>query len=134
MLVTLPSEGMTLFLQPATKVLLAVSMMQFPALWYFLFPLSTVRLVRLSQQAKTPPSMLVTLSGIVMDVRLEHSQKAESPMLVTLLGIVMDARLEQRAKAEEPMLVTLSGIVMDVRLEQPEKAESPMQRVPSLIA
>ncbi len=33
MLVTLPSLGITLFLHPTIKVLVAVSMMQFPALW-----------------------------------------------------------------------------------------------------
>ena len=33
MLVTLPSIGITLLLHPAIKILLAVSMMQFPALW-----------------------------------------------------------------------------------------------------
>ncbi len=33
--------------------------------------------------------MLVTLSGIVIDVKLEQSEKAQSPMLVTLSGIVV---------------------------------------------
>ena len=33
MLVTLPSVGIILFLQPKTRFLLAVSIKQFPALW-----------------------------------------------------------------------------------------------------
>ena len=43
-------------------------------------------------------------------------------MLVTLSGIVMDVKLVQPEKAEFPMLVTLSGMVMDVNPLQPEKA------------
>ena len=39
--------------------------------------------------------MLVTLSGITMDVREEHPMKAAPPMLVTLLGMTMDVREEQ---------------------------------------
>ena len=36
--------------------------------------------------------MLVTLSGIVIDVSPEQSRNAEAPMLVTLFGIVIDVR------------------------------------------
>ena len=39
--------------------------------------------------------MLVTLSGIVMDVKPVQPEKAESPMLVTLSGMVMVAKLVQ---------------------------------------
>ena len=39
--------------------------------------------------------MLVTLSGITMDVREEQFQKVACSMLVTLLGILMDVREEQ---------------------------------------
>ena len=35
MVFTLPSSGILLLLQPATKVLVAVSIMQLPLLWYF---------------------------------------------------------------------------------------------------
>lgn len=45
-------------------------------------------------------------------------------MLVTLSGIVIDVRLEQPAKALIPIEVTPSGIVTDVRLEQSLKALS----------
>jgi len=62
--------------------------------------------------------MLVTLSGIEMDVRPEQSLKVLLPMLVTLLGIETDVRQEQPKKADSPMLVTLLGIVTDVRPEQ----------------
>ena len=43
-------------------------------------------------------------------------------MLVTLSGIVMDVKPVQPSKAEPPMLVTLSGMVMDVKPAQPQKA------------
>ena len=43
-------------------------------------------------------------------------------MLVTLSGMVMEVRLLQSEKALPPMLVTLSGMVMEVRLVQPLKA------------
>jgi hypothetical protein len=39
--------------------------------------------------------MLVTLSGIVIEVKEEQFRKALSPMLVTLLGIVMEVKEEQ---------------------------------------
>ena len=39
-------------------------------------------------------------------------------MLVTLSGIAIDVNPEQPRNAEFPMLVTLSGIVIDVNLEQ----------------
>ena len=43
--------------------------------------------------------MLVTLSGIVMDVKLVQPEKAEFPMLVTLSGMVMDVNPLQLWKA-----------------------------------
>ena len=36
--------------------------------------------------------MLVTLSGMVMEVRYKQSWKAELPMLVTLSGMEMEVR------------------------------------------
>jgi hypothetical protein len=39
--------------------------------------------------------MLVTLSGMVMEVRLMHSEKASSPILVTPSGIATEVRLLQ---------------------------------------
>ena len=41
--VTEPSSGMTEVLQPYTKVFVAVSIMQFPSLWYTGLPSSTER-------------------------------------------------------------------------------------------
>ena len=49
---------------------------------------SNIILARLLHCPKAPPSMLVTLLGIVTLLRLLHSQKALDPMLVTLLGII----------------------------------------------
>ena len=51
--------------------------------------------------------MLVTLSGMVIDVKPVQSQKAPYPMLVTLSGMVIEISPLQTAKAHSPMLVTL---------------------------
>ena len=48
------------------------------------------------------------------------------PILVTPSGIVIEVKLAQPEKALPPMLVTLSGIVIEVKLVQPENALSPM--------
>jgi len=56
--------------------------------------------------------MLVTLSGIVIDVKRLQPENAEPPMLVTLSGIVIDVKPLHSLKAEPPMLVTLSGIIV----------------------
>ena len=84
--------------------------------------------------------MLVTLSGIVIDVSPEQLLNASSLILVTPLGIVKmklvtpennvphfglavtDVSPEQPENAEFPMLVTESGIVTDVRPLQPLNA------------
>jgi hypothetical protein len=44
--------------------------------------------------------------------------KASSPILVTVSGITMEVRDLQPSKAELPILVTPSGITMEVREEQ----------------
>ena len=117
-------SGITVFLQPATRVFVAVSMMALPLflLSYVVFPTLTTIEARLEQAEKAPLPMLVTLLGIVTDVRPEQPQKALSPMLLTLSGIVTDVSPEQPSKAYSPMLVTLSGILIDVRPRQPWKA------------
>ena len=70
--------------------------------------------------------MLVTLSGIVIEVREVQSEKADPPMLVTLLGIVTEVSEMQPANALHPILVTLLGMVIEVRGLQAKKASSPM--------
>ena len=42
-----------------------------------------------------PEPMLVTLSGIVIEVKPVHHENAEVPMLVTLAGIVIEVKLVQ---------------------------------------
>ena len=46
--------------------------------------------------------MLVTLSGMVMEVKPLQPEKARSPMLVTLSGMVTEVREVQYAKAPLP--------------------------------
>ena len=55
--------------------------------------------------------MLVTLSGMLMQVSDSHPSNAELPMLVTLSGMLMQVRDLHRLNAQSPMLVTLSGML-----------------------
>jgi hypothetical protein len=55
-------------------------------------------------------------------------------MLVTLSGIVIEINEAQQANALSPMLVMLAGIVTEVRDLQAENAPTAMKRVDSFIA
>ena len=69
MLVT--DEGMVVVLQPATRVLLAVSIMalQLSRESYFVLPASTLMLVKPVQPSNALSPMLVTDEGMVMLVK-----------------------------------------------------------------
>ena len=64
------SEGITVFWQPAIKVLLSFSIiaLQFPLLSYTVFPSSTVMLVNPLHPENALSCIVVTLEGIVMRV------------------------------------------------------------------
>ena len=55
--------------------------------------------------------MLVTLSGMLMQVRESHPLKVLFPMLVTLSGMLMLVREWQFEKACFPILFTLLGML-----------------------
>ena len=57
------------------------------------------------------------------DVKLLQQEKAKPPILVTELGIVTDVKLLQYSKVYSPILVTELGIVIDVKPLQPEYLE-----------
>ena len=80
---------------------------------------SNVTDVKLLQNQKASRSMLVTLSGMVIEARELQPLKAEYPMLVTLFGMVTEVREVQFPKASYPMLVTLLPMVTEVREVQP---------------
>ena len=46
--------------------------------------------------------MLVTLSGMLMQVREGHQKNASSPMLVTLFGMLMQVREGHQKNADFP--------------------------------
>ena len=119
MLVTEPSDGISLFLQPRSSVLVSAWIRQFPALRYTGLFASTVIDVKLRQPAKAVSPMLVTLDEIVTDVKLLQSRKDWIPMLVTPSGIVTDVMPVQAWKALFPMLEIDDGIVTDVKPLQP---------------
>ena len=81
---------------------------------------------RSEQPEKALAPIVVTLSGIVIDVSPEQPEKALAPMVVTLSGIVIAVSPEQPENADSPIFVTLFGIVIDVNPKQPEKADSTM--------
>ena len=89
MLVTLPSAGITLALQPIINVLVDVCNKQLPLLWYTVLSSSTIMLESDIQPRNASDPMLVTLSGIIILVREVQPRNASDPMLVTLSGIVM---------------------------------------------
>ena len=85
----LTDEGMVVVLQPATRVLLAVSIMALQLLResYFVFPASTLMLVKPVQPKNARSPMLVTDEGMVMLVK-PVLENARVPMLVTDEGMV----------------------------------------------
>ena len=106
MLVT--DEGMVVVLQPAIRVLLAVSIiaLQLSRESYFVFPASTLMLVKPVQSSNALYPMLVTDEGMVMLVKPVQPENAHSPMLVTDEGMVMLVKPVQPENAAYPMLVT----------------------------
>ena len=60
--------------------------------------------------------MLVTLSGIVIEVKPVHHENAELPMLVTLSGIVIEVKPLQPENALSPMLSPLVIVTVLSRL------------------
>ena len=84
MLVTV--AGMTVFLHPATSLLVRVSIiaLQSSRQSYLVLPLATVMLAKLEQPRNEVERMLVTFSGMVIDARLEQLEKAHPPIFVML--------------------------------------------------
>ena len=120
--------GMIVFLHPAIKVLLLVSMMALQLLResYFVLPFSTTIEVKPEQPKNALLPIDVTLLEIVIEVKPEQSRNAPLPMDVTLLGMVIEVKPEQLTNAELPIDVTLLGIVIEVKPEHPANAALPM--------
>ena len=74
----------------------------------------------MSQYSNAASPILVTLSGIVIDVRLLHLLNANPLMLVTPSGSEIAGSFSQFANADPPTLVTPSGIVIETRFLQLE--------------
>ena len=77
--------------------------------------------------------MLVTESGMVIEVRDPHPSNASFPRLVTELGMVTEVRDPHCWNAESPMLVTELGMVTEVRLEQRRNASFGMVAPPDQV-
>ena len=125
-IVTLP--GMVVFLQPATNVFDAVSIMALHPSRESYFALSSFTTIelRFMHLKKASLLMLVRPLPMVAEVRLLQPSKARLAMLATPFGISIETRLLQLRKAPEPIFITLSGIVTEVRLSQSPKALTPM--------
>ena len=73
--------------------------------------------VSIGQPLNAESPMLVTLSGIVIEVKPVQPENAEPPILVTLAGIVIEVKLTLSLNAYSPIPVTVSGIVMVLMYE-----------------
>ncbi len=90
-------------------------------------------LVKLVHSVNALALIVVTLSGILIEVKLVHSEKASVSRVITLLGILILVKLLQPANAPYLILVTVSGISILVRLVQAWNAQSPMVVTPDSI-
>ena len=113
--------GIIVFLHPAIKVFVAVSIiaLQLSRESYIELLSSTIIEVRPLQELNALLPMLITLLGMVTDVSLEQPENASYPMVVTLLGMVMEVRLKQLSNMPISMLLILPGRVIDESFEQP---------------
>ena len=62
-----------------------------------------------------PPSIDVTLSGMLMYVKESQPRNALSPIVLTPFGIIIDIKEEQNQNALFPIVLTLLGMVISVR-------------------
>ena len=58
--------------------------------------------------------MVVSFSGMVIELKFEHSSNACGPKLVTVSVIVTDTKFLQDLNAPSPMLVTPAGMLTSV--------------------
>lgn len=70
---------------------------------------------RLTEENALSPTIGGIIACTVIWVRPEQLTKAQPSIVVTPSGIVMEVRLLQLTKAQVPILVTFSGRMMEVR-------------------
>ena len=75
-------------------------------------------MVKELQPAKAFSPIVVTESGMVIEVRAEQPKKAPSLISVREVGKCIVVKELQPAKAYSPIVVTESGMVIEVRTEQ----------------
>ena len=116
--------GMVVFLQPAIKVFVAVSMMALQLLResYVVLPASTLTDVSPVQFENAQSPIFFTEFGMLTDVSPLQYMNAQFPMLVTESGRSTYSRLSHLANASSPMLVTESGMLIDFSSVQPANA------------
>ncbi len=90
--IILTDSGIIVYSHPAIRVLVAVWIMalQLLRLSYIVLPLDTVIFINEVQRAKIPIPILLTESGIVIEVSPVHPKKAFLPIVVTELGIAIE--------------------------------------------
>ena len=113
--------GMVVFLHPASRVLVAVSIIALQLLResYLELSLATVMCVIPLHAANGLLANDVTEFGMSMMVKPVQLSNAHSPMVVTELGIVMLVNPLQYMNALLPIVVTELGIVISVNPIQP---------------
>ena len=75
-----------------------------------------------SKNASSP--MLVTVSGMSIEVKLDAPENASSPMLSSRepSSNVTEVKPDASLNARSPMLVTLDGMLMEIKLDAPWNA------------
>ena len=85
---------------------------------------------KLSQPENARHPILVTLSGIAIEVKLLQPENADSPMLVTPSGIETSVRLSHPKNMFTPIWAAHLGISMVDKLEQWQNMRSPTSVMP----
>lgn len=122
--IALVSFGMTVFMQPAIRVPLLVSMMALhpSAELYFSLPSSTMMLSRLVQSVKGFNVITVTDLGITTAASFLQLQNASSPIYSMELGSSISVSEVQFANVPSLMIETEFGIETKAKDEQFWKA------------
>ena len=106
MIVTVPSSGITLFLQPRSNVFFFMSIKQLPALRYTGLFSATVICSISPQSSNAPAPIDITVSEMYTFLRLWQSLNASLPMTSTPAGICISCNCSQYANAPSPIRLT----------------------------
>ena len=120
--------GIIVFLQPAIKVFVLVSIMalELSRESKVVFSLFMTILFNLEQRINASLPIEFTELPMATEVSLEQSKNALSPIAVTEFGMAIEVNPEQYINACSPISVTEFGMVTEVNPSQSKNASSPI--------